>query len=63
MPQPTEPPDLGWTEDDVTRLAEMLIEAERVGVIPGSRTYARRLLTAGVRIPKETADADPAAPA
>lgn len=54
---------MGWTEDDVTRLAEMLIEAERVGVIPGGRTYARRLLTAGVRIPKETADADPAAPA
>jgi hypothetical protein len=59
LPEPSAP---DWTEDDVTRLAEILVEAERVGVIPGSRTYARRLLVAGVRMSKEVPDAaaDPA---
>ena len=42
-----------YTEDDVLRLAETLVEIERAGVVPGSRTYARRILNAGYRLAPE----------
>jgi hypothetical protein len=47
-------------EAEVQRLAELLQELERYGVVPGSAAYARRILAAGyVRIgpePGETSD-------